>query len=56
MLKQRLRDYIDPERDLGHSDRGGHKTKTKVAEEKHTTVQEEGAVDGAGAKGCEDCK
>lgn len=25
MLKQRVRDHIDPKRDLGHSDRGGKK-------------------------------
>ena len=27
VLKQRVRDHIDPSRDLGHSDKGGKKKK-----------------------------
>lgn len=47
MLKQLVRDHIDPTRDLGHSDKGGKK-KAVVAEEDEkkavTAVEEQKAV------------
>ncbi|KAL1613035.1 hypothetical protein SLS60_001267 [Paraconiothyrium brasiliense] len=64
VLKQRVRDHIDPKRDLGHSDVGGKKGRTgdeAKAEEK----SEEKVVESAEKKAsggvkdeevCEDCK
>lgn len=64
VLKQLVRDHIDPNKDLGHSDRGGKKKEAvkgdKVAKEEQVIVKEEvneeevkrnpdGTV-------CEDCK
>jgi predicted Rdx family selenoprotein len=54
-LKQRLRNHIDPGRDLGHSDKP---SKTRTSE---TTKPTEPARDPAtttveGTKDCEDCK
>lgn len=34
MLKQRVRDHIDPKKDLGHSDVGGKKNDAVKSEEK----------------------
>ncbi|KAF2751910.1 seleno protein W family protein [Sporormia fimetaria CBS 119925] len=60
VLKQRLRDHIDPNRDLGHSDRHGKKkaesqpthttADAQVDEAPSTTEQRE-----AGNKDCQDC-
>lgn len=52
MLKQRVRDYIDPKRDLGHSDVGGKK---KDAVEIGDNVRiEDVKVDGKIEKAAED--
>jgi hypothetical protein len=60
VLKQRLRDHIDPGRDLGHSDKGGKKVQTtneesneQVAVKNQTTG--DGNGNGTGIV-CEDCK
>lgn len=61
VLKQRVRDHIDPGRDLGHSDVGGKKARKGEAEkekEKEVDVAaekkvEDGVKDG---EACEDCK
>ena len=57
-LKRRVRDVIEPGRDLGHVDRDHAKEKKKEAEKKtgdaDGKVSEEGAVTGE-AK-CEDCR
>lgn len=52
MLKQRVRDYIDPKKDLGHSDVGGKKNNAvKMIEH----VQVEGIkVDGKVEKAAEE--
>ena len=42
MLKQLLRDHIDPKRDLGHSDRGGKNKAEQAGEQgKETNLKEE---------------
>jgi hypothetical protein len=53
VLKQRVRDYIDPDRDLGHSDKHG-----KKKEEQSEKKSEEGADVKRNPDGtvCEDCK
>ena len=68
MLKQRVRDYIDPDRDLGHSDKHGKKKEVKseeTSEEKTEKSAESGATrseESADVKRnpdgtvCEDCK
>lgn len=48
VLKQRLRDQIDPARDLGHSDVGGKKSKSKETESKN---ENEKKGDGVGETG-----
>lgn len=53
VLKQRVRDYIDPGRDLGHSDRGGKKASEKKEE---GNVAETTSNSGVGGNACEDCK
>lgn len=54
MLKQRVRDRIQPERDLGHSDVGGKKGREKMveagAEEKEKGMKEEDRVVEGGSK------
>lgn len=69
VLKQKVRDCIDPSRDLGHSDKGGKK-KDAVKEDQigDTKTEEAGAESGEVKKGepevkknsdgtvCEDCK
>jgi len=66
VLKQRLRDHIQPERDLGHSDKKKHVSSTDVQEVPRTESttseapkpEEDGAqAVSAGKKdNCEDCK
>ncbi|CAA9965526.1 Selenoprotein W family protein [Pyrenophora teres f. maculata] len=41
VLKQRVRDHIDPNRDLGHSDKHGKKKEDKVEEKKEEQGQKE---------------
>jgi ribosomal protein L12E/L44/L45/RPP1/RPP2 len=60
VLKQRVRDCIDPARDLGHSDKGGKKKKEQEGEAKEEEKKEDGGEEG-GVKitdgtVCEDCK
>jgi hypothetical protein len=43
VLKQLVRDVIQPERDLGHSDKKGHK---KVEETTESVMEVKGKVDG----------
>ncbi|PVI00184.1 hypothetical protein DM02DRAFT_628720 [Periconia macrospinosa] len=58
VLKQRVRDYVDPNRDLGHSDVGGKKKKkdstttttTTETEEEGGKKEEEGKEVGEGKK------
>ena len=64
VLKQLVRDHIDPKKDLGHSDRDGKKKEAVkgnvVAQEEQVVVKEE--VDQEEVKRnldgtvCEDCK
>ncbi|KAJ4286295.1 hypothetical protein N0V90_013329 [Kalmusia sp. IMI 367209] len=57
VLKQRVRDRIDPERHLGHSDRDGKKapaSEKKQDEQKADVGGEEGGSKSADAA-CEDC-
>lgn len=67
VLKQRLRDFIDPTRDLGHSDKHGKKKEGKEKPEDKDIAQgseQEPKVIGKGADVkrnpdgtiCEDCK
>ena len=64
MLKQRVRDHIDPDRDLGHSDKHGKKKITSDegvdggATKNAGTETAEGAVVKRNPDGtvCEDCK
>lgn len=71
MLKQRVRDYIDPSRDLGHSDKHGKKKIEKTGEEgEGVSAEKQGSSEGKGeevtektevkrnADGtvCEDCR
>lgn len=53
VLKQRVRDHIEPQKDLGHSDVGGKKGKAQS----ETAVNEESKDDGIekGQKKLEDC-
>jgi hypothetical protein len=59
VLKQRVRDCIDPARDLGHSDKGGKKEEQdgEAKEEKKEDVDEQGGVkitsDGTVCQDCE---
>ncbi|KAL6869325.1 hypothetical protein ACO1O0_000650 [Amphichorda felina] len=57
-LKRRVRDVIEPARDLGHVDRDHAKEKKKEVEKKagdeDGKVSEEGAV--TGETNCEDCR
>jgi hypothetical protein len=39
VLKQKVRDCIDPSRDLGHSDKHGKKKEEKTVEEETTKVE-----------------
>jgi hypothetical protein len=50
VLKQRVRDLIDPKKDLGHSDVGGKKKDAVPVEEKNVEVK----VDGKLEKNAED--
>ena len=52
MLKQLVRDHIDPGRDLGHSDKGGKKKAEQVVEVK----EEEKVKRNSDGTVCEDCK
>ncbi|EFQ89411.1 hypothetical protein PTT_14327 [Pyrenophora teres f. teres 0-1] len=60
VLKQRVRDHIDPNRDLGHSDKHGKKKEDKVEEKKDEQGQKE-LSEGVEVKRnsdgsvCEDC-
>ncbi|KAI5375634.1 hypothetical protein CC77DRAFT_1090393 [Alternaria alternata] len=65
VLKQLVRDHIDPNRDLGHSDKHGKKNENKAEDEKQNLEgkQEQGQTnEGAEVKRnpdgtvCEDCK
>jgi hypothetical protein len=65
VLKQLVRDHIDPNRDLGHSDKYGKKNENKAEDEKQNLEgkQEQGQTnEGAEVKRnpdgtvCEDCK
>jgi hypothetical protein len=65
VLKQLVRDHIDPNRDLGHSDKHGKKKEDKAEDEKQNLEgkQEQGqANEGIEVKRnpdgtvCEDCK
>jgi hypothetical protein len=64
VLKQRLRDQIDPSRDLGHSDRHGKKKVDKEAAEAKpsTSDQSTETTEGISVKRnpdgtvCEDCR
>ena len=61
MLKQRLRDRIDPGRDLGHSDKGGKKTQTNESKEEQVVANNQIVGGGDGNEDgtrtvCEDCK
>lgn len=58
VLKQRVRDHIDPKRDLGHSDVGGKKGRVVEAEKMVGGAEEGKKADGGGKDGevCEDCK
>ncbi|KAF2273727.1 seleno protein domain-containing protein [Westerdykella ornata] len=63
VLKQRVRDYIDPAKDLGHSDRHGKKkdvtqdapTETKTAEATAETMESKLLKTNAAGTVCEDC-
>lgn len=39
VLKQRVRDHIDPSKDLGHSDRHGKKKEEKPEERKASQIE-----------------
>jgi hypothetical protein len=54
VLKQRVRDRIDPKRDLGHSDVGGKKK--KVEEGKADEKKEDKTGEKVEGEACEDCK
>jgi hypothetical protein len=63
VLKQLVRDHIDPSRDLGHSDKHGKKKVDKTEVKSQDDQQEEKvAVQGADVKRnpdstiCEDCR
>jgi hypothetical protein len=66
VLKQRVRDHIDPGRDLGHSDVGGKKARSAevgtgdVAAEKEAeggvVVEKKAGGDAKAGEECEDCK
>ncbi|KAH0351130.1 hypothetical protein KCU81_g2427, partial [Aureobasidium melanogenum] len=56
VLKQRLRNHIEPGRDLGHSDKPS-KTQTSDTSSKPTEpAQSSAATAGEATKDCEDCK
>jgi Tfp pilus assembly protein PilX len=60
VLKQRIRDYIDPKRDLGHSDKPASSTAanaaTATAERQVAQTTSESSDPAQGAtKACEDC-
>lgn len=60
MLKQKVRDCIDPSRDLGHSDKHGKKKETKTEEEgkEDQRVADNGVEVKRNPDGtiCEDCR
>lgn len=62
VLKQRVRDHIDPGRDLGHSDKHGKKKKEEDKSSKEEKQSQVISGEGAEAKKnldgtvCEDCK
>jgi hypothetical protein len=65
VLKQLVRDHIDPNRDLGHSDKHGKKKEDKAEDEKQNLEGKQGqgqANEGIEVKRnpdgtvCEDCK
>jgi len=60
VLKQRVRDHIDPNRDLGHSDKHGKKKeeKSEEKEEQGQNALSEGVEVKRNPDGtvCEDCK
>lgn len=55
ILKQRLRNHIEPGRDLGHSDKPS-KTQTSDVSTKPTEPQSSAAATVQDTKDCEDCK
>jgi hypothetical protein len=63
VLKQLVRDHIDPSRDLGHSDKHGKKKEDKAKAKREDDQQEANvATQGADVKRnpdgtiCEDCR
>ena len=62
VLKQRVRDHIDPGRDLGHSDKHGKKKQEEDESSKGDKQSQAISGDGADVKKnldgtvCEDCK
>jgi hypothetical protein len=61
VLKQRVRDYIDPSRDLGHSDKHGKKKPVEQSGEQEAKQEHQEASEGVEVKRnpdgtiCEDC-
>ncbi|KAL5390945.1 hypothetical protein DPSP01_001442 [Paraphaeosphaeria sporulosa] len=56
VLKQRVRDRIDPKRDLGHSDVGGKKGRKEGEGKENVKVEKEGEGGVKDGEVCEDCK
>jgi hypothetical protein len=66
VLKQLVRDHIDPKKDLGHSDRHGKKKEEKAKPEKsetkaqgaeeQTTAPDDGVKRNPDGTICEDCR
>jgi len=53
VLKQLVRNQIDPNRNLGHSDKGGHSAKQETAKEDAALKADENAEK---KEDCQDCK
>jgi hypothetical protein len=62
VLKQRVRDHIDPSRDLGHSDKHGKKKPVEQSSEQEAKQEKKEADDGVEVRRnpdgtiCEDCR
>lgn len=56
VLKQRVRDHLEPGRDLGHSEsKGAEKSESKILKREEHNIDQSSLAANDGAEGCGDC-
>lgn len=56
VLKQRVRDHLEPGRDLGHSEsKGTEKSESKILKREEQNIDQSSLATNDGAEGCGDC-